>query len=173
MSNVQFKISSALKTIIGKDLITDDFIAMFELVKNAFDAQAREVIISFSSLNTKDARIVIQDNGHGMDKEDIQGKWLFVAYSEKKKQRDYRDKIGGGRIYAGAKGIGRFSCDRLGQSLTMYTKKKGQTGVGHVLKVDWSMFEVDDEKEFQRIPAQYSTVDVVPYDCRHGTTSIP
>jgi len=169
MSNVQFRISSALKTIIGKELITDDFIAMFELVKNAFDAHAKQVHITFTSPKTKDARIVIQDNGDGMDKEDIQGKWLFVAYSAKKRQRDYRDKIGGGRIFAGAKGIGRFSCDRLGDSLTIYTKKKGQTGAWHVLKVDWSMFEVDDEKEFQRIPAQYSTVDVVPYDSRHGT----
>jgi len=169
MSNVQFKISSALKTIIGKELITDDFIAMFELVKNSFDANAKRVDITLESLGTKGAKIVIQDNGDGMDKDDISGKWLFVAYSAKKKQQDYRDKIAGGRIFAGAKGIGRFSCDRLGESLKMYSKKKGQRGSWHVLKVDWSKFEVDAEKEFQNIPAQYSSEDSIPYDIRHGT----
>ncbi len=169
MSNVQFKISSALKTIIGKELITDDFIAMFELVKNSFDANAKQVDITIESLGSKEAKIVIQDNGDGMDKDDIVGKWLFVAYSAKKKQQDYRDKISGGRIFAGAKGIGRFSCDRLGEKLKMYSKKKGQKGAWHVLKVDWSRFEVDAEKEFQNISAHYTTEDVIPYDIRHGT----
>jgi len=169
MSNVQFKISSALKTIIGKELITDDFIAMFELVKNSFDANAKRVDITLESLATKGAKIVIQDNGDGMDKDDIVGKWLFVAYSAKKKQQDYRDKIAGGRIFAGAKGIGRFSCDRLGEGLKMYSKGEGQKGSWHVLKVDWSRFEVDAEKEFQNIAAQYSSEDAIPYDIRHGT----
>lgn len=169
MANVKFKISSALKTIIGKELITDDFIAMFELVKNSFDANAKRVDIRFEALGTKDAKIVIQDNGDGMDKDDITGKWLFVAYSAKKKQQDYRDKIGGGRVFAGAKGIGRFSCDRLGEELTMYSKKRGQKGAWNVLKVNWSNFEVDAEKEFQNIPAQYTTQDTIPYDIKHGT----
>lgn len=169
MSNVKFKISSALKTIIGKELITDDFIAMFELVKNSFDANAKRVDITLEALGSNSAKIVIQDNGDGMDKDDIVGKWLFVAYSAKKKQQGYRDKIAGGRIFAGAKGIGRFSCDRLGESLKMYSKKKGQTGAWHVLKVDWSKFELDAEKEFQNISTQYSTEDAIPYDIRHGT----
>ena len=169
MSNVQFKISSALKTIIGKELITDDFIAMFELVKNSFDANAKRVDITLESLGSKGAKIVIQDNGDGMDKDDIVGKWLFVAYSAKKKQQDYRDKIAGGRIFAGAKGIGRFSCDRLGEGLKIYSKKKGQKGSWHVLKVDWRRFEVDAEKEFQNIPAEYASQDAIPYDLRHGT----
>jgi signal transduction histidine kinase len=169
MSRVQFKISSALKTIIGKELITDDFIAMFELVKNSFDAHARRVDIRFDSLGSDDAKIVIQDNGDGMDRDDIIGKWLFVAYSAKKNQDDYRDKIDGGRIFAGAKGIGRFSCDRLGEQLKVYTKKKGEKGPWHVLSVFWSNFEADPKEEFQDVPAQYSTQDSIPYDLRHGT----
>ena len=47
MSNVKFRISSALKSIIGKDLITDDFVAIFELVKNSFDADAQNIEVSF------------------------------------------------------------------------------------------------------------------------------
>lgn len=124
MSNVTFKISSALKNIIGKELITDDFIAVYELVKNAFDANAREVEIVFEGLKSENPRIIIKDNGDGMNDDDLKNKWLFVAYSAKKLEQDYRDKIKSNRIYAGAKGIGRFSCDRLGAKLKLTTKKK-------------------------------------------------
>src|SRR5882762_3947720 len=89
-----FRVSSALKTIIGKELITNDFIAVFELVKNSFDANATQVDITFEGLNSKNPRIIIKDNGHGMDEADLFNKWLFVAYSSKKDgASDYRDKI--------------------------------------------------------------------------------
>jgi signal transduction histidine kinase len=168
MSNVKFKISSALKTIIGKELITDDFIAVFELVKNSFDAQAKRVNITFESLGSENAKIIIQDNGVGMDEEDIKGKWLFVAYSAKKQQQDYRDKINSTRVFAGAKGIGRFSCDSLGEILRIYTKKK-EDSRWSVLDVNWSRFEVDPEKEFQNVPAQFATQEEIPYNLKHGT----
>src|SRR4051794_20100589 len=113
MAKVSFRVSSALKAIIGKELITDDFIAVFELVKNAFDAQATRVDITFSGLTTDHPKIIISDNGIGMDDADFQDKWLFVAYSAKKFEPDYRNKIRSSRVFAGAKGIGRFSCDRL------------------------------------------------------------
>lgn len=153
MSNVTFKISSALKNIIGKELITDDFIAVYELVKNAFDANAREVEIVFEGLKSENPRIIIKDNGDGMNDEDLKNKWLFVAYSAKKLEQDYRDKIKSNRIYAGAKGIGRFSCDRLGAKLKLTTKKKKED-TWHVLDVDWTDFEKDAEVEFHTIKAQ-------------------
>lgn len=121
MTDVSFKISSGLKNIIGKELITDDFIAVFELVKNSFDANAREVEIIFQGLNSETPCIIIRDDGDGMDEDDLRNKWLFVAYSAKKLEQNYRDKI---RVYAGAKGIGRFSCDRLGAILRLITRKK-------------------------------------------------
>src|SRR5260221_12901534 len=76
---LHFRISAALKDIIGKDLITDDYIAIFELVKNSYDAHAKEVKIIFDH-----DKITIWDDGKGMDKDDILNKWLFVAYSAKK-----------------------------------------------------------------------------------------
>lgn len=168
MPDVQFRVSSALKTIIGKELITDDFIAVFELVKNSFDAQARRVDITFDALGDS-GKIVIQDDGHGMNRADIIGKWLFVAYSEKKALQDYRDKIKSNRIFAGAKGIGRFSCDRLGEKLKLYSKKKDAKGKWHILEVDWRDFETDVEQEFQDISASYSTASTIPYNIEHGT----
>lgn len=165
-----FRISSALKTIIGKELITNDFIAVFELVKNSFDANATRVDITFEALDSKNARIIIQDNGHGMDKADLFSKWLFVAYSSKKEGAgDYRDKIKSTRIYAGAKGIGRFSCDRLGSKLTLYTRTKSSGTPFNVLRVNWNDFEVDSKKEFVDVPVKYQTAKSVSYNLRKGT----
>lgn len=143
-----FKISSSLKDIIGRDLITNDSVAIFELVKNSLDAFASEVQIQFG-----DNSIVIVDNGKGMSKDDILSKWLFVAYSAKKsgeedKQgRDYRNEISERRGYAGSKGIGRFSCDRLGATLDLYTRTSDKASVNH-LTVDWTNFEEDPKLEF-------------------------
>ena len=74
-SLLHFRISSGLKRIIGRDLITNDFVAVFELVKNSFDARATEVNIIF-----EDNRLFIIDNGKGMSYDDLINKWLFDPY---------------------------------------------------------------------------------------------
>jgi signal transduction histidine kinase len=164
-----FRISSALKNIIGKDLITNEFIAVFELVKNSFDAHATIVNITIEDLKTKTPKITIQDNGKGMDLKDLEEKWLFVAYSAKKDgTEDYRDSIKSTRIHAGAKGIGRFSCDRLGRTLKIYTKKR-QNPTTNLLSVNWEAFEEDAHAEFEQIEVLYDTIDTSPYDIENGT----
>jgi hypothetical protein len=166
----KFRVSSALKNIIGKELITDDFIAVFELVKNSFDAHAAQVDIFFDNIQD-DAKLTIWDDGKGMDKEDIINKWLFVAYSAKREgSEDYRDKIRSKRIHAGAKGIGRFSCDKLGRTLTIYTKRKGNKAKINKLIVDWTDFEQDSQEEFVNVSVNHTFVKDVPYEnFKHGT----
>lgn len=170
MDELQFKISSALKDLVGKDLITSDNIAIFELVKNSYDAYASKVVITFS-----DDKITIADNGKGMTFDEIQDKWLFVGYSEKKdgeaeeKQYSYRDKIK--RYYAGAKGIGRFSCDRLGRYMTMTTLSQ-ESGVAERIVVDWKEFEKDQTVEFGKIKVSHEVVTspiAFPLNENHGT----
>lgn len=171
MPSLNFKVSSALKNIIGKDLITDGFVAIFELVKNSFDANANKVDLFFNNVSTpsKDSYIVIQDNGKGMDIEDIQSKWLFVAYSAKKEGTDdYRDEIKSKRIQAGAKGIGRFSCDRLGRKLTLYARRNLNDKISR-LKVDWDEFEKNMQETFENISVDFDYVDECPYDIGIGT----
>ncbi|MFA5343102.1 MAG: ATP-binding protein [Kiritimatiellia bacterium] len=168
--HLNFRVSSGLKTIIGKELITNDFIAVFELVKNSFDAHAKRVDITFQGLTTDTPKLIITDNGKGMDHDDLLDKWLFVAYSAKKNgTEDYRDKIKSSRIHAGAKGIGRFSCDRLGSQLTIYSRKRGGTAGVQRLQVDWSQFERDLKDEFISIPVTYTEVEACPYDLCTGT----
>jgi len=168
MTSVSFKISSALKTIIGKELITDRQIAILELVKNSFDASASRVEVSFLKEDEEFNKIVIQDDGHGMSKDDILNKWLFLAYSGKRDSEDFREKGRERKIYAGAKGIGRFSCDRLGSHLRMYTRP-ADSKIIHQLDVDWADFEIDQEREFQTIPAHYKAVTTTPYELENGT----
>lgn len=145
-----FKISAALKDLIGKELITDEFVAVFELVKNSFDANASKVEVIFENNYESDtARIIIKDNGNGMNYDDLKNKWLFVAYSAKrlgKEHEDYRDKIKTQRIFAGAKGVGRFSCDRLGRFLNLITIKDEPKPKIENLVVNWEDFENVDDK---------------------------
>lgn len=160
MEKLHFKTNVQIKSIIGKDLINDDNIAILELVKNSFDADAKRVDISFLNLKENDdntteeysektSRLIISDDGVGMNLVDIQDKWLNIAYSEKKtNSRQYN------RLMAGAKGVGRFSCDRLGKYLNLYAKKDGDKYIA--LKIDWRKFEINNkDTEIQSIALEY------------------
>ncbi|MDD3280312.1 MAG: sensor histidine kinase [Bacteroidales bacterium] len=168
-----FKISAALKDLIGKELITDEFVAVFELVKNSFDANATKVEVIFeNNYEEKNARIIIRDNGKGMNYDDLRNKWLFVAYSAKrtgKENDDYRDKIKPQRVFAGAKGVGRFSCDRLGKQLNMISIKDEPNPKIENLIVHWEDFENADEKEFVNIKVTHTELQENSYNLKHGT----
>ena len=171
---LQFKISAALKNIIGRDLINDDFIAVFELVKNAYDAHASNVDIIFNKTNDKFSKIIIMDDGKGMNYDDLINKWLFVAYSAKKEGTEednysYRDKIKVQRAYAGAKGIGRFSCDRLGTNLYLETIKEEPKAKVEVLVTDWEKFEGNLNDEFVNISVIHDTISKSTYAKEKGT----
>lgn len=178
-----FSVKAGIKNIVGKDLIADDNIAIFELVKNSYDAYASKVIISF-----EDDKIIIADDGKGMSIEDIEKKWLALAYSAKKngsednevdskfleRRKSYRDLIQEKRKYAGAKGIGRFSCDRLGENLVLSTKKYNANTIEQ-LKINWKDFEKQDDIDFSKIGVLHSSFQenespvIFPNNAKSGT----
>lgn len=168
-----FVVDSGLKNIIGQELITNDFVAIYELVKNSLDAHATKV-----DLVIEDDLIIIADNGKGMLVEDegkkdrvdeIKSKWLRVAYSAKKQgvedqnlNDDFRKKISNKkRALGGNKGVGRFSCDRLGKYLTLYTKIS-QQATYNKLDVSWNDFEDNDLVKFENISVKRSTDNSLP-----------
>lgn len=152
---LHFDVSTGLKTVLGSELITDDEVTIFELVKNSFDAEATQVDLYFGR-----NRIVIADNGIGMSFDDIENKWLFVAYSSKRlsnRSGDFRDGIAERRNYAGSKGIGRFSSDRLGRIVKLQTRTKSEHPKWvHSVDVDWSLFDVDHHKRFDSVGVTYA-----------------
>lgn len=155
--NLQFRVSAELKNILGRDLITSPDIAILELVKNSYDAHASKVEITFN-----DDYLSIADNGKGMSKDDLINKWLFVAYSAKSdgtEDKSYRNKFK--RHYAGAKGIGRMSCDRLAKNLVL-TTRSAEENKTEVLHVDWSTFELSKQTEFDTIDIPHETLDTIP-----------
>ncbi len=164
MNRLSFRTNVQLKSIIGRDLINNDNIAVLELVKNSYDASSKKVEVIFKNLKENDdagnnyysdksSKIFIIDDGIGMDDVDINEKWLNIAFSDKK-----REKVKDGRVFAGVKGIGRFSCDRLGRYLDLYTKKQGKP-IYHLF-IDWKEFEVEDEKDLkiQDIEIQFEEI---------------
>ena len=162
---LQFRVSAELKNILGRDLITSPDVAILELVKNSYDAHATKVEITFN-----DDYICIADNGKGMSLDDLISKWLFVAYSAKSdgtEDRSYRSRFK--RHYAGAKGIGRMSCDRLAQYLTLTTRSV-ESQKTEVLYVDWSVFEQDKQQEFDTIDIPHETINSMP-DFPNGSES--
>ena len=153
---LHFDVSTGLKRVLGRELITDDEVAIFELVKNSFDAGADTVHLHFS-----EDRIVVVDNGSGMTYEDLTQKWLFVAYSAKRTERpesDFRNVAADRRHFAGSKGIGRFSSDRLGKQVIVQSRAKGGDAKVQQLTVDWDRFEQNDREHFDAVPVAYQTI---------------
>lgn len=153
-SKLHFDVSSGLKSVLGSELITDDEVAVFELVKNSFDASAKNVDVYFGPDS-----IVIADDGDGMTMDDVRSKWLFVGYSAKREQNrrgDFRDSIEARRHFAGSKGVGRMSSDRLGAMVTLQTRARNEiSGPVHRIDVDWSLFDEDHLVRFEEIGVGY------------------
>lgn len=136
IKEVRFKANAGIKDILGRGLIHDDNVAVLELIKNSKDAGAdfaKIYLYEEDKIDSPDASIVIKDNGSGMSQTDIINKWLNMAYSDKK-GNNAKDGY-----YAGNKGVGRFSCDRLGAKLSLYTRQLN--GDFLYLDVDWTVFE--------------------------------
>ena len=165
MDELKFKVSAELKNILGRDLITSDNIAILELVKNSYDAHATKVEITFD-----DDKIIIADNGKGMTLDELKDKWLFVGYSAKRdgtEDNSYRSKFK--RVYAGAKGIGRISCDRLARYVTLTTKSEESDTV-ETLMVDWQSFEQKQKVEFDTVAVKHSSSrEKCDFPSHHGT----
>lgn len=164
INKVHFKTNILLKNIIGKDLITDDNVAMLELVKNSYDAGSKIVEIVFQNVVNNDdldedkddsklSRIMVCDKGCGMDYDGLLNKWLNIAYSEKKENNQLN-----GRRQAGNKGVGRFSCDRLGKTLTIYTKMSGQQCLKMI--IDWRLFENEDAQNEEIQDVEFEVQEV-------------
>ncbi len=120
---------------IGRDLIQDQYAAIVELVKNAYDADSPNVEITFEvSLNRQELIITVADHGHGMSRDTVINKWL-VPSTDDKLIRRVSPK---GRTMQGRKGIGRYAASILGDDLLL--ESITENGEKTSVYVQWSEF---------------------------------
>lgn len=147
-STLRFKFDVSTFRLLGRELITDRITALFELVKNCYDANAEKVDVTFEYLNplSTQSRIIIEDNGLGMTFADIRDKWMVIGTSSKRRKRVSPAPFN--RVVAGKKGVGRFAVDKLGGKLVMKTKKKGSP-VWHCLETDWTKYSEEEDRQLK------------------------
>lgn len=125
---------------LGAELISSDKVALVELVKNAYDADASVVCVEFKGpLVAGQGAITVWDDGHAMDEATLESAWLDIG-TNIKKQRTRSVK---GRRVLGEKGIGRLAASRLGQRLELVTRA-ASSDIELVLDIDWSEFDNDE-----------------------------
>ena len=126
--------------LLGRDLITDRITALFELVKNAYDANAQNVYVEFIDVDkiSDKRKIIIRDDGIGMTLDDVKNKWMVVGTSSKRYKK-ITDAPYNRRV-VGEKGVGRFAVDKLGSRLTMKTKKQNEKQELNV-EINWNIYD--------------------------------
>ncbi len=122
------------------DRIPNSFMALNELIKNAYDADA--TLVSINILTTE-KKIIIQDDGCGMDKSGMEN-LLHIARSNK----DHALKRSNGRITQGEKGLGALATFHFGNSVTWETSQNNTTAYKFTVLKN-KILEKDDINEYQ------------------------
>jgi signal transduction histidine kinase len=130
-----------LLRLIGSELISDEVVAITELVKNAHDADASFVSIQFTNVTAGDGEITIRDDGHGMDLNTLLTRWMQPAGSSK--GRAATRFTSAGRRVLGEKGVGRFAADKLAAGLELVSRCRDMSDEVHAV-FDWDEFDADD-----------------------------
>jgi signal transduction histidine kinase len=151
-----------IKTI-GEELISNDIVAIIELVKNSYDANATIISINFEGrvidvtegkktkkvLIKNGSSIVISDDGLGMNLDTVKTAWMEPATINKK---NTKKSVGDKRRYTGEKGIGRFASAKLATSLKMITRPKDDNEI--VVDFNWADFS-DDSKYLDQVKCSW------------------
>ncbi len=132
---------STIAELLGAQNFTNKESAILELVKNAFDAQATELNIIFNR-----DELIIEDNGNGMNADDIKRHWMHVGKSGK--DYDILDKNNKRRVLAGSKGIGRFALSRLGSNIQLYSQKENLDNRSVLWVTDWNKSTLRENDSF-------------------------
>lgn len=141
IATLNFKPRARLLLQLGDQLIRNESIALTELVKNSYDADANKVSIYMENIDSKEKGIIIiEDDGFGMTPEIVEKVWLEPG-SDFKSQYIIENKTTPkyNRRPIGEKGIGRFGVHKLGNVIEMVTKSESQNEV--YVHIDWREFD--------------------------------
>lgn len=134
-----------LLLLLGDQLIRDPGIAVFELVKNAYDADSPSASVIMKDIdNQEKGKIIIEDSGTGMDYETVTEIWLepgtdYRSYQQRAGERTNKYK----RLPLGEKGVGRFAAHKLGEKIKLISRMLNKPEV--IVDIDWNKFNENSE----------------------------
>ena len=148
---LNFEPYARLLTMLSEQLIKNEVVALTEIVKNSYDADAPWVKITFEGFGTnmqmtQSSRIIVEDAGCGMSESTLKDDFINPASAHKKIEKDAGNTTPLGRIYQGEKGIGRFSLFKLGKKITVITKT-AEDDKARKICIDLSKYEDEFIKE--------------------------
>jgi len=142
--NIRFTADASLIDRLGTELVARHETAVSELVKNAYDADAKYASINFLDVDDKGGTLIIDDNGSGMTRGQLVKGFMKISSTSKIHEPEsplYK------RRRAGKKGIGRFSTQRLGSKLTIITQTKDSKNALKLV-IDWDKYKMDGDLFF-------------------------
>ncbi len=151
---LRFNVSPRFSQLIGRQLISNPTVAVLELIKNSYDADADNITVTFEDISSNQGKIIIKDDGDGMTLNDLKTKWMVVGTDDKLHSVQTKK----GRRKLGEKGIGRFSVERLARKTTIRTFSQESSQLIELV-IDWDKYETEN-KFFNQIthPIKYETV---------------
>jgi len=156
----RFSIDSSLLFQLGEQLVAKPSIALAELVKNAYDADATQVTVTLEDVGQPGGTIIIEDDGHGMSFEEMLDSWMRIATTAK---RDNPVSRIYGRSLTGAKGVGRFAARRLGNKLTIQSIAEREEGAKEsvIAEFNWAEKFLPGE-DLVNVPVSYVRQEMPP-----------
>ncbi|WP_460158459.1 ATP-binding protein [Pseudomonas sp. S3_E11] len=157
-----FEFSARVTLQLGRESISSSTVAISELIKNAYDAEASDVLLDFHLRQNATSTLILEDNGTGMSPETLFDHWLKIGTDNKSR---IERSVNGTRVLTGAKGLGRLGIDRLCKKLVLYSKTK-EMNKAIQLNIDWKQFE-NTQKTLSEIKHQIYEVDL-PIKDKYG-----
>jgi len=158
-----FQVDSALLRELGERLVGQSHIALAELIKNSYDADATLCTVQFH-----DDKILVSDNGHGMREDEFLKFWMRIGTTNKQQTLVSKTLK---RPITGSKGVGRLSAQFLAAEMTLTTSSEENSSVALIAEVDWD--SAIAAHELTKAQAAYWTQDrsnSYAGQSRHGTT---
>lgn len=167
VNNFKFNISLSVLNHLGRNLYRNIITVIGEAISNSWDADANNVRINIDKKNKK---MIIADDGEGMNDDDFQNKFLKIGYT-KRKDGIYKSKKG--RPFIGRKGIGKLALLSCANTIWILTKKQGEEIIGGGIDnklLDKAISEDKSSEQYQleKVPTEYHE----HIENEHGTVII-
>ncbi|PXI36420.1 hypothetical protein DMQ35_24415 [Klebsiella quasipneumoniae] len=167
--DLSFSVDGRLLSELGEKLVTKNYLALSELIKNSYDADSPFVEIILENIKdiSSDSKIIIRDEGEGMSWDDFKNNWMRISTSNKE-----RNPVSAkyARNKTGSKGIGRFACQKLSDTIKVETTKQISADTFEVTSITVKWVDFKSESELIDVSFKASHYLVTNKTLQTGTT---